>query len=90
MNDDDHDLFNWITCIDDNCNTHRTKKIDKYFKKLMQYDLDLKKYSHDIWKTCQNKQCEKYIMKEIEYKKTKSCHEIFDWNFCENKQCLKH
>ena len=26
LSDDDHDLFNWTICFDDNCNTHRSNK----------------------------------------------------------------
>ena len=92
LNDDDHDLFSWTTCFDDNCNVHRSNKEESewYFKKLQQYEYDIDECAHDDWRTCQNWKCEKHIIEKIEYRKTRFHHEILDWNICENEQCSYH
>ena len=92
LNDDDHDLLNWTTCFDDNCNVHRSDKEESewYFKKLQQYEYDIDECAHDDWRTCQNWQCEKHIIEKIEYRKARFHHEVLDWSICENEQCFYH
>ena len=92
LSDDNHDLLNWTTCFDDNCNTHRSDKKESewYFKKSQQYEYDINEYAHDDWRACQNWQCEKHIIEKIEYRKTKFHHEILDWSICENEQWFYH
>ena len=92
LSDDDHDLLNWTTCFDDNCNTHRWNKKENewYFKKFKQYEYNIDECEHDTWRTCQNWQCEEHIIEKIEYRKIKFHHKVLDWNFCENKHCSYH